>query len=279
MMLVWFLVVLGLIWLAAASVFDFKTHEIPNWVGFSLIVFALGARFFYCLFAEPSAGFGLFYQGVIGLLIFFGLANLFYYSRLFAMGDAKLMMALGVLLPFYADFMQNIYSYIYFIVIFLFAGSLYGLIFSVLLVAWNYKAFRKEFSKRIKKDKKMVFSILLIGFVLCIIGIKFLSLVMLGLLVMLLPLLYFYAKSIDECCMIKRVKASKLTIGDWLYEDVKIGRKIIKASWDGLTEEDIKLLKKKSKNKKIKIRQGIAFGATFLLAFIVYVLLYFKGFF
>jgi Flp pilus assembly protein protease CpaA len=280
LMLVWFLVALGLIWLVAASVCDFSSNEIPNWIWLSLIIFALGARFFYCLFKPIEAGgFGLFYQGIIGLLIFFGLANLFYYSRLFAMGDAKLMMALGALLPFYGTFMENIYSYIYFIVIFLFAGSLYGLIFSVLLVSWNWKAFKKEFLKRTKKDKQLIFSVLFIGIVLCLIGIKFFELIILGVLVMILPLLYFYAKAIDECCMIKKVKASKLSIGDWLYKDVKIGRKVIKATWDGLSEDDIKFLKKKSKNKLIKIRQGIAFGATFLIAFIVYVLLYFRGFF
>ena len=278
MMLIWFLIALGMVWLLFASMSDFSTHEIPNWVGFSLIVFALGARFFYCLFADGGAGgFGFFYQGVLGLVIFFGLANLFYYSRLFAMGDAKLMMAIGALLPFYGAFMQNVYSYIYFIVIFLLVGSFYGLVFSTLLVAWNWRAFKKEFATRVTKDKRLVFSVLILGIIIVLMGIKFIGLIVLGVLVMIIPLLYFYAKAIDECCMIKKVKASKLTIGDWLYEDVRVGGKTIKANWDGLTEDDLKLLKKK--NKIVKIRQGIAFGITFLLSFIIYVVIYFKGFF
>jgi len=50
------------------------------------------------LFSE--AGFGFFYQGLIGLGIFFVLGNALYYGRMFAGGDAKLMIALGAVLPF-----------------------------------------------------------------------------------------------------------------------------------------------------------------------------------
>ena len=131
MILIWFLIVLGIMWLLFATINDFRIREIPNWLSFSLVVFALGARFFFGLF--NGAGFGLFYQGLLGLLIFFILANLFYYAKLFAAGDAKLMMSLGAVLPFYSTLTQNIYSYAYFIVIFLFVGSLYGLIFSLFL--------------------------------------------------------------------------------------------------------------------------------------------------
>ena len=275
MILIWFLIVLGLIWLIFATVNDFRIREIPNWLTFSLVIFALGVRFFFDLF--NGVGFGLFYQGVLGLLIFFGIGNLFYYSKLFAAGDATLMMALGAVLPFYTLFNQNFYSYIYFVVIFLFVGSLYGLVFSLILALFNWKAFKKEFARRVKKDGKLFFSVVILGAVLILFGFKSFELMVFGILVMILPLLYFYAKALDECCMIKKIKPSKLTIGDWLYEDVKIGKKLIKARWDGVDEKEIKLLQKRG--KLVKVRYGVAFGVSFLLSFIVYVILYLRGFF
>jgi hypothetical protein len=55
------------------------------------------------------------------------------------------------------------------------------------------------------------------------------------------------------------------------YSDLKIGRNVIKANWDGLTKEDIKEIRKKF--KKIKIRQGIPFSPNFLISFIIFILL------
>ena len=273
-MLIWFLIVIGVLWLLFATISDFKSHEIPNWVWISLIAFSLGARFFYGLFVVEN--FGFLYQGLIWLVIFFGIANLFYYSRLFAMGDAKLMMALGALLPFYEGFFNNLYGVTYFIILFLGIGAIYGLIISLYFVFGNFKGFKKEFKSRVKKDKNLIGVLFFAGLIVMILGFNSISFLFLGILIILMPLLYFYAKAIDEACMIKMVSASRLTIGDWLYQDVKVGKKTIKASWDGLSEEDIKLLKKA--NKKVLIRRGIWFGITFLISFIVYVIMFFMGF-
>ena len=121
-----FLVLLALIWIVFATVQDLKSREVANWLNFSLIIFAMGFRFFYGLFG--SNGFGLFYQGIIGLMIFFILGNFLYYSRMFAGGDAKLMIALGAILPLSENFMTNINYFIGFFILFLVAGTVYGLI-------------------------------------------------------------------------------------------------------------------------------------------------------
>jgi 5-bromo-4-chloroindolyl phosphate hydrolysis protein len=96
---------------------------------------------------------------------------------------------------------------------------------------------------------------------------------MFAIFVFLLPVFYIYAKAIDESCMVKKIRVNKLTEGDWLYQDKKIGKKIIKANWDGLTKKDIKLLKKNF--KEIKIKQGIPFTPVFLISFLILVLFYF----
>ena len=66
--------------------------------------------------------------------------------------------------------------------------------------------------------------------------------------------------------MIKKIKTNDLMEGDWLYRDLKVGKKLIKADWDGLTKEQIKEIKKRY--KEIKIRQGIPFVPVFLISFL-----------
>ena len=268
-----FLSVLALVWIVFAVVQDLRSREVANWLNFSLIIFALGFRFFYCLFSET--GFQFFYQGLIGLGIFFVLGNLFYYGRMFAGGDAKLMIALGAVLPFSEIFSVNVKIFSLFFLMFLISGAVYGLAWSVFLSVKNFKKFKKEFFKRLKKRKKLIYLIMFLGLCLMAFGFVDSLLFFLGILIFILPYFYLYAKAVDEACMIKKVEINKLTEGDWLYRDIKVGKKLIKANWDGLNKEEIKLIKKKY--KEIKIRQGIAFTPVFLASFLVVIYFWFAG--
>ena len=149
-----FLLSLGLIAIIFATVEDLKKSEISNWINFSLIIFALGFRFFYSLFSLND--FNFFYQGLIGLGIFFVLGNFLYYGHVFAGGDAKLMIALGAILPLSLDFSHNLNIFFLFLLLFLFSGALYGIIMSTYLCIKNLKDFKKEFNIRFKENKRMV---------------------------------------------------------------------------------------------------------------------------
>mgnify|MGYP001614646475 FL=1 len=94
----YFLFLLGLLWCIFATVQDLRKREIANWLNFSMIIFALAYRAFYSIEARDGGDFFLF--GLGGFGIFFLLANLLYYGRAFAGGDAKLLMGFGALLPF-----------------------------------------------------------------------------------------------------------------------------------------------------------------------------------
>ena len=263
-----FLIVLALIWIAFATFQDIRTREIANWLNFSLIIFALGFRFFYSLFSES---FGFFYQGLIGFGIFFILGNLLYYGRFFAGGDAKLMIALGAVIPFSESFSVNLKIFASFFLIFLFVGAIYSITMSIYFSLRNLKKFRKEFSLQLRKNKKLICLVLFLGLVIMILGFLESIFFVLGVFVFILPYLYIYAKAVDEACMIKKIKTSQLTEGDWLYKNIKVGKKTIKASWDGLKKREIKQLRKKY--KMILIRYGIPFSLVFLISFLI--LIYF----
>jgi len=95
-----------------------------------------------------------------------------------------------------------------------------------------------------------------------------------GILIFLLPVLYVFAKGLESVSMIREISGKELREGDWLVDDVKVKGKVIKADWDGLSLDDIELLKSK---KKVKIKDGLPFVPAFLIAFLGYVFL--KGWF
>jgi len=276
-----FLLILALIWIIFASVQDLKKREVANWLNFSLIIFALGFRFFYSVFNPSNSffGFNFLIQGLIGLGIFFVLGNLFYYGRIFAGGDAKLMIALGAILPLSNSLFINLKIFAVFLFIFLVIGAIYGFIWSFVLVSKNTKDFKEEFFKIFKTNKNKVYSTMILGLLLMFLGFLQSLLLFIGVLVFILPCLFIYAKAIEEVSMVKQVPLKQLTEGDWLYEDlkIKVGRKnkIIKSKWEGLNKEEIKLIRKKYKNKTVKIKQGIAFVPVFLISFILLIILYF----
>ncbi|MEK6840708.1 MAG: prepilin peptidase [Nanoarchaeota archaeon] len=270
-----FLFVLALVWIVFAVVQDLKTREIANWLNFSLIVFALGFRLFYSLFSAGT--FEFLYQGLIGLAIFFVLGNLLYYGKMFAGGDAKLLIALGAVLPFSKNFYDNLETFLYFFIIFLLAGAIYSLIASLSLCIKNYGKFKKEFKKQFKLNKRVFILSTFFSVVLAILGYLSLYMVFIAILVFIFPYFYFYAKAVDETSMIKTVDASKLREGDWLYKDVLIGSKTIKADWGGLKKEEIVFLRKK--HKKVMIREGIPFTPVFLISLLVLFYLWINGFF
>src|SRR3989338_7736868 len=202
-----FLVALALTWMGFAVVQDLKKREIANWVNFSLIIFAIGFRFFYSLFngVEDGTGFSFFYQGLIGLGIFFILGNLLYYCRMFAGGDAKLLFALGAILPFSDSFRINFKVFISFLVLFLFAGAIYGLFISSALILRNFKKFKKEFEKQFKQNKTLFILSLFLALFFIILGFSDKFMFYFGILIFIIPYFYISAKSLDEVCMIKKI--------------------------------------------------------------------------
>jgi Flp pilus assembly protein protease CpaA len=270
----WFLIVLALVWIVAAVIQDFRKREIPNWLNFSLIAFALAYRAFYSVIfwdVQP-----IFY-GLLGFGVFFVFAEMLYYSRVFAGGDAKLLMALGAVLPFSDSLALNLLIFGAFLFLLLFLGSVYGIVYSLVLVFSGKKKFIPEFVKQAKQKKYLFF--VAAAFSLISLGFVFysgeLSFAVFPVVFILFPFLFAYAKTVEENYFIASVPAKDLTLGDWLYEEIIIGKKKLKPDWEGLTEGQLKLLQKRG--KKVAIKQGIPFAFAFLLAFLGIIVLIFIG--
>lgn len=272
----WFMLGVAFVWIIVAVFMDFKKREVENWWNFSLMAFILAYRAFVSV---STSNAWWFYWGLIGLVGGFVLANLFYYARLFAGGDAKLLMALGTILPFSLSWKENLNILLVFIFAFFIAGAIYGAVYSIILMIKHFKKFRVEFNKNFNKNKVLVLGISIFFLILLIIFIllSYYLLAVLAFMVAISPSLILSAKSLENTCMNSQVLVKNLTIGDWIVENIKVGRKTIKPNWEGLSEEDLALIKKyKKKNFKVSVKEGIPFTPAFLLGLLITIMLLYR---
>ncbi|MBU1052039.1 MAG: A24 family peptidase [Nanoarchaeota archaeon] len=263
----YFLFALALIWTLFATVQDIKTREVANWLNFSLIAIGLSYSAFFAAFTK---NIDFFLLGLFGFIIFFALAHIFYYSRAFAGGDAKLLMGFGAILP-YSSYFSLVSLTLCFLFSLFLIGAVYSLIYSFFIIIKNKEKFIKELTKLVNKWKKLLIitpALFIILVLLFLTGSLFNLFVFWSLFFILVvfPWLWLYTKSLD-LCMISLTPPEKLTEGDWLEKNVKVGNKTIKKTVHGLSLQDIKLLKKHKIS--VKIKQGIPFVPAFLLTLII----------
>ena len=268
----WVLIAIAVVWILIAIIQDFRSLEVANWWNFSLIVFVLAYRSFLSV---SKANYWYVLWGVIGLGIFWIISEGFYYARMFGGGDTKLLMALGTILPLSLQWQENLQIAIIFLMMFLFSAAIYGTVYSIVLVIIKYNSFKKEYDMLSKNYKKEILSLVFLSIIFLALSLIFNipAGVWLSILILISPFLLISAKSIENTCLIRKVAVSKLTIGDWIVEKVKIGRKTIKPNWQGLSEEELKTIKKYK--GKVKVKYGIPFTPAFLFGIIGMVIIMF----
>ena len=268
---------IAIISLAIASYTDLKTREVPDWLNYGLIGTGIGLNL---LFAIIFWKYQFIVNSLIGLIIFFAIAWVMFYTGQWGGGDSKILMSLGALIgvdlfagkiPFMANFFVNA----------LFVGAAYGLIWSFYLAFKNKNKFIKEF-KKILMNKKVIeakkwFLILFFILIALIIFVDQFStkivLMYLGLIIIFTFYVFIFIKSVEKSCMLKYVNPKVLTEGDWIAKDIKVKGKYIAGPKDlGVEKKQIRELIKLYKQRKIKkvlMKIGIPFVPSFFIAFVV----------
>ncbi len=259
-----FLFGLAFLWTIFAVVQDLKTREVANWLTFSLIAFAFAYRAFYAVFVRD---YQFFLLGLIGFFAFVLVSYGLYYGKVFAGGDAKLLMGYGAILP-YSQYGGLFFLSMGFLILLLMIGAVYSLAFSAFVIVPRHGArFRRAFSEWWNSYRGVMISS--IGLFLFFVVMSFYYFFAVPFVFLaIVPLTYAYTKAV-EVCMIKRVGASRLQEGDWLVNDVRIGEMVIKKSVHGLSREEIAILRKTG--RAVVIKEGVPFVPTFLFALIVMV--------
>ena len=202
-------------------------------------------------------------------MLFTSFAYLLYYGRAFAGGDAKLLIALGAVLPF-----SSLQDYLIigagFVFLLFVVGAVWGLSWTVYAVMHHPAGFRAAFKHELRNMRLIVLVCVFLGIASGGFSIWYnLAYLIFSLPILLLPVLYAYARAVESACFIRLLPASALREGDWLKNDVVLGKRVIRASVHGLSMEEIRLLRRV--RKKVLIKEGIPFSPAFLFAFVLMV--------
>ena len=262
-MFMWiFLFSIALLWILFATIQDVRTREVANWITFSLLSIGFVSRILFSI----SNGLEMVYFGLMSTLILFSFSMIFYYGRVFAGGDAKLLIGLGMFIP--GDTYSSVfYNSLIFTLSLLLIGAIYSVFWSFYVAISRKKTFVREFRRY---GEYYLVSTL---FVILTFLFSYLLKVNLGIYLIFsigsfYVLTYPYLRSIDKS-MIVLYDPRKLTPGDWIVEDVKVGNRIIRRSVDGLSEKDISFLIRS--NKKVLVKEGAPFVPAFLITFVLMV--------
>lgn len=260
---------IALIGSSMAAVWDLKTTEIPDEIPYAMIALAL---IFYAIQSLLQWNYWPVLNSLIFGLGFLGFGFLMYYAGQWGGGDAKVLSAIGFLIPeaprgFLKLFFPFPFSYL--INVFL-VGAAYMLIYAFVLALINKRIMIKFF-----KDMKASSRILLIGSIFLFFCFVFFNWLLMNYFQMRFDLVFIlknsfypliatlalfiiwkFAKSVEEVGFKKRIPVSELKVGDVL-ERSKL--------WEGITEKKLKKIKKSGK-KFVAIKEGIRFGGVFPLA-------------
>ena len=253
------------------AIWDLKTTEIPDELLHGMMIIGL---VYYGLISFFQWSYIPFLLSLVTGLSLLGLGFLMYYFGQWGGADAKLLSAMGFLLPVRPHgFAKTAFPFpiTYTINVFL-IGAAYIIIYAFLIALKNKKILSK-FIKDVKAESRMILfgSILMFFFLLAFsiffdyyFEIPFHSMFSLYTTLAVVSLsfgiylLWKFAKAVEDVGFKKKIPVSKLKVGDVLLSN---------RLWEGITEKELKKIKKSNK-KYVWIKEGIRFGPSFILALI-----------
>lgn len=250
--------------LVLAIIQDIKRREIDNWL--NLLIFISGA-IYLILESLITKEYLIIIYFLITFVGVFLLANILYYSNIFAGGDYHLLIALTPL--FVTNQIKLVFSnIILFLILLIFSGSIYGLLFLIFLYFKNFKKIKEEIRKEFIKNKIKLFLVLSI----LTTPLTFINntLILVPILLLITPVLFSIAKILQEKVLTKKINVKDLKQGDWLASNIKIKNRIIKSDFKGISLKELELIQKSKKS--VTIKEGIPFAPAFAIAFVCYLL-------
>ncbi len=252
-----------------AALYDLKTTEIPDEIPHSMIVVAL---LFFGYQSYLIHDYTLLASSIIYGISLLALGFLMYYTGQWGGGDAKLLGAIGFLLPSVQSIQLTFPFPLSYTINLFMVGAVYMVLYSVVLALLNRKIIT-EFLKNVKSSAQMILVGSIALFVLFsaanlylakYVGVSSnLSFAVVSSLVPLFAtigffLLWKFARTVERVGFRKKIPMSKLRVGDVLDSS---------RLWEGITEKDLKKIKRSGK-KFVVIKEGIRFAPSFVLALI-----------
>ena len=266
----------GLIGSSLAAAWDLKTTEIPDeipnvMIAIALILFSIQSILEWSYWPILNS---LIVGG--GLLVF---GFLMYYFGQWGGGDAKILAAVGFLVPTFSSNLLFSFPISYLFNVFL-VGAVYMILYAFIIAALNKKIIFKFF-KDVKANTNAVLlgSIGLFIFFFALnwylmksfqLAFELTSAIQNSIIPLLVTLglffLWRFAKAVEDIGFKRKIPVSKLKVGDVLLEN---------RLWEGINEKQLKKIKKSGK-KTVVIKEGVRFAPAFPLA-LLFTLFYGDG--
>jgi len=264
------LLIVGIAGFGLASYFDLKYTEFPDLLPYGMILAVLIIR---VLFSFYSADFNQLFGSIITGLLFLAIGLGIYLSKQWGDGDAWLLGVLGFFLPNnFFNFQNSILpNYLSLLLNFFLIAFFYIVIYSFAM-GFNKKDVRKLFFKRIKGEARLSVLLSLIFFACYLVFLFYINYsigiparnfyIHLSFPFLIVFIVFFlqYAKSVESKLFKKKINVKELKPGDV----------IIGSRWKGLTEEEIKKIKRRGGT--VWIKEGVRFAPVYLITLLVSVL-------
>lgn len=258
-----------------AAAWDLRTTEIPDEIPYAMTAVAL---LFYGVQSFLAGSYWSITNSIMVGSALFGFGFVMYYFGQWGGGDAKLLAAIGFLLPtasavpvasgtalglifpFPVSYLFNVF----------FVGAVYMLVYAAYLALRNRKII-SEFKRDVKASASMllVFAgallLLSLGMNLLLyshfqiqpqISPIFFNSLSITIGTLGIFLIWRFARVVENVGLKKRIPVSKLRVGD-----VLLSSKL----WEGITEKELKRIKRSGK-RYVRIKEGVRFGLAFPLA-------------
>ena len=246
--------------LSAASYFDARTREVPDFISYLLIIGGILLNLFLAVSTGSISSLEFL---PLSVAVLFGFSYLMYVSGQWAGGDVKLMLGLAML--FTAIDISNSFSFANLFVNILIFGGLYGLVGTIIFGMIKFKELKRFLHLYDIGIITCGAAIVLLVLYLLPIPINYLAAFAIALLV---SMRYIYV--IAENLMFVDVHVDRLTEGDWLAQDVvdDKGKTVVPKRNTGLMQGDIDKLKK-STVKSVLVKIGMPFVPGILIGTII----------
>lgn len=255
-----------------SAIYDLKTTEIPDKIPYAMI--AVGLLLFGIQSYLTWSYWPIVKSLAVGLSLL-GFGFLMYYFGQWGGGDAKVLSAMGFLLPELSETFTKSsllpFSLSYTVNVFL-VGAAYMIIYAFIVALTHRKVFIKFLD-----DMKASSKVLSIGSVALFITFLSINWFLMNYFQLtfdmefvlknsLLPLaatiglfvIWKFSKAVEKVGFKKRIRVSKLKVGDVLNKS---------KLWEGITKKDLRKIKR-SRRKYIVIKEGVRFAPSFPLALI-----------
>lgn len=259
--------IIAILGLLHASLTDLNRREVLDYISYGLLSTALSIRFLSSLI---TGQWSVILEGIVGLAITVIVGMVMYYTGQWGGGDTKLLWALGAVLGFDGSLLSPLIVYG---ILLLMVGSVYGILYSLVLVRQHWKSFKREWKKQAKSLPRFFIPLTVVILCLGFIGFTTLSssyeipLLLISCLLLTLFLL-FYIRVVEKACMLEWVSPTVLVEGDWIAKEVIIGGEVIVGPKDlGIEKNQIQKLQKLS--QKVLRKSGIPFVPAMFFAYCI----------